>query len=71
MTREQAVSRWHTITWTVFCAEDAIVEEWKDRLRSAARLSPEERTALAEEYCHAVAVEIVGRTSDEELAGME
>ena len=71
MTRSEAISRWKDIVLTVFWAEEAISKEWNDRLKAAPTMSKEEQQKFADAYCEAVAVEIVSRTSDEELSEME
>ena len=71
MTREQAIERWSTIASTVFWAEEKISKEWHQRLKEAPNLSKEEQHKLADEYCQAIAAEIVSKTTDEELARWE
>ena len=71
MTREEAVSRWADIVETVFWAEERIAKEWNAKLKEATTKPKDEQHTIAKEYCHAVAVEIVSRTSDEELAELE
>lgn len=71
MTREEAINRWTGIVTTVFWAEEAISKEWHERLKAAPKLSKEEQLKFADEYCAAIAVEIVNRTPDEELAKIE
>jgi len=55
----------------VFRAEDKIADDWHDRLTEATKLSKEEQSVVAEEYCEAVAHEIVDRMTDKELARMK
>lgn len=70
MTREEALDRWETIVRVVFRAEDKIADDWHDRLTEATKLSKEVQSVVAEEYCEAVAKEIVDRMTDKELARM-
>ena len=71
MTREEAIERWSTIANTVFWAEEKISKEWHPKLKEAPKLSKEEQGKLADEYCRAIAVEVLKGTSDEELAKMK
>ena len=71
MTRQEAIDRWMHIAYTVFRAEDNISEEWHERLKEAVKQSPEHQKAVADQYCKAIAKEIVRHTTDEELAKME
>ena len=71
MTREQAINRWKEIVETVFWAEEAIAKEWDERLRAAPTKSKEEQRKFVDEYCEAIATEIVSRTTDEELDKMD
>lgn len=71
MTRSEAINRWKDIVSTVFWAEDDISKEWHQKLKEATKKSLKEQHAIADAYCEAVAVEIVSRTSDEELSEME
>ena len=68
MTRADAIERWTIIARVVFRAEDKIADDWHDRLTEATKLSKEEQSVVAEEYCEAVAHEIVDRMTDKELA---
>lgn len=70
MTREEAIERWATIAMAVFRAEDKIADDWHDRLTEATKQSKEVQSVVAEEYCEAVAKEIVDRMTDKELARM-
>ena len=69
MTRHQAIEHWKPIIYAVFTAEDAIIDGWRDRLKEAAKNG--ESIKVLDEYLTAVAVEILSRTSDEELEKME
>jgi hypothetical protein len=71
MTRQEAIGRWKDIAETVFWAEEAISEEWDERLHAAPSMTREEQQQFADEYMTAIATEIVSKTSDEELAAME
>ena len=71
MTREEAIERWADIASTVFWAEENISEEWYERLKSAHTMTKKEQHELADEYCKAIATEIVSKTADEELARWE
>ena len=68
MTREEAIERWSTIANTVFWAENNISEAWHERLKIAPQLTKDEQHELADQYCKAIAAEIVSKTTDEELA---
>lgn len=72
MTRQEAIDRWTDIARTVFKAEDVICDKWYDKLHKAASEdNKEELERIAEEYCQAIAVEIVSNITDEALARME
>lgn len=71
MNRKQAIERWEQIIPTVFMAENAIKEKWIGRLQAAKDMSAQERHDLSDAYVHAIAVEIVSGTTDEELAEIE
>ena len=71
MTRQEAIERWKFIANRVFLAEEAISEEWDERLHAAPSMTREEQQQFADEYMTAIATEIVSKTSDEELAAME
>ena len=71
MTRDEAIERWSNIANTVFWAEEKISKEWHQRLKEAPNLSKEEQHQLADQYCKAIAAEIVSKTTDEELARWE
>ena len=70
MTREQAINRWKDVVSTVFWAEESISAEWDARLKAAPNMTHEEQMKFADEYCTALATEIISRTSDEELAAI-
>ena len=71
MTRQEAIARWKDIASTVFWAEERISKEWHQRLKEAPNLSKEEQHKLADEYCRAIATEVLSGTTDEELAAMQ
>lgn len=66
MTRDEMISRWEEIIPTVFRAEDNI----REQLQAILATEPDKEKA-ARQYIHAIAVEIVSRTTDEQLANME
>ena len=70
MTREEAIERWAQICNTVFWAEERISKEWHPKLKEAPKLSKEEQGKLADDYCHAIAEEVVSHTTDEQLAAL-
>lgn len=70
MTRQEAINRWKDIVSTVFWAEEAISKEWDARLKAAPKSTKAEHMKFADEYCTALATEILSRTSDEELAAI-
>lgn len=61
MSRNELIERWKLIVRTVFVAEDKIFYDWKARLEAARSLNGEEANAIADEYCEAVAKEIVDK----------
>ena len=71
MTKQEAIRRWKNIAETVFWAEEAIAQEWNERLHAAPSLHHEEQQHFADEYMTAIATEIVSKTTDEELASIE
>ena len=66
MTRDEMISRWEEIIPTVFRAEDNI----REQLQAIIAAEPDKEKA-AKEYIHAIAVEIVSRTTDEQLAAIK
>ena len=70
MTRQEAIKRWTDIAMAVFTAENRISKEWHEKLQEATLLPSERQSAVVDEYCKAVATEIVNNTSDEQLAKM-
>ena len=71
MTREQAINRWKNVVSTVFWAEESISKEWDAKLKAAPNMTPEEQMKFADNYCKAIATEIVSSTTDEQLAALE
>lgn len=67
MTRQQVIERWRDIAKTIFTAEENIAKEWNEKLHAAVSLSPAEQVQFVNDYCEAVATEIVSATSDEIL----
>ena len=65
MTREQMIARWEELIPTVFRAEDNI----RPRLQEIVRTTPDKEQA-AKQYIHAIAEEIVSRTTDEQLSAI-
>jgi hypothetical protein len=68
MTRDEAIQRWSDIAETVFWAEERISKEWDEKLKAMVGKPKDECAKFAREYCRAIAVEVLSRTSDEELA---
>ena len=63
---EKLIDHWALIASTVFAAEDAISADWTPRLRAAKDLPKDERDSLADEYCRAIAIEILSHAEKEE-----
>lgn len=59
MTREQQIAHWAPIVSTVYRAEDNIKNEWFPRLQAAKHLDRPQKEALADDYCRAIAAEII------------
>lgn len=51
---------------TIFAAEDAIFEDWTPRLHAAKDLPKDERDRIADEYCRAIAIEILSHAEKKE-----
>ncbi len=66
MKRNEMISRWEELIPTVFRAEDNI----REQLQAIIAAEPDKEKA-AKGYIHAIAVEIVSRTTDEQLANLE
>lgn len=71
MTRTEAINRWKDIVETVFWAEEAIAKEWDTKLKAAPNMSKDEQQKFAKAYCEAIAVEILSKTTDDELEKLE
>ena len=67
MTREKLIQRWMDLSATFFWAEEALAKEWHPKLEGAHKLSKDEQHKLAMAYCRAVAEEIVGKLTDEQI----
>lgn len=65
---DKLIDRWALIARTVFAAEDAISEDWAPRLHAAKDLPKDERDRVADEYCRAIAIEILSHAEKEETA---
>ena len=61
------IKHWSEMARTVFVAETIIIDKWRDRLEAAKNMKDDEADALADEYCEAIAKEIMSSISDEEL----
>ena len=70
MTREQAIKRWVEIIPAVWKAEHALRLKWQGRLAEAKFMPVNKVYELSEAYVRAVAEEIVGKMSDEQLKEM-
>ena len=64
--KEELINHWTLIARTVFAAEDAVSAEWTPKLRAAKDLPKEERDKIADEYCRAIAIEILSHAEKEE-----
>lgn len=63
---DKLIDRWALIASTVFAAEDAIYVEWLPKLRAMKEAPKEERDKIADEYCRAIAIEILSHAEKEE-----
>lgn len=68
MTRNEAIEHWKDIAKAVFAAENAVIDQWQQRLKAAKKMTNEEQIKVLDEYLTAVATEIVSKTSDEQLS---
>jgi len=57
--KAELIEHWMGIVACVFQAEDKLRDEWRDRLRSALEMDPDERAELCDDYLRAIATEIV------------
>ncbi len=71
MTREQAIAHWSDVAQSIFWAEESIASEWHEKLKAAPSLNKDKQHKLAMAYCEAVAEEIVGKMTDEQLAEID
>lgn len=63
---ERMIRHWALIANTVFAAEDAIFAEWFPKLRAMKEAPKEERDKIADEYCRAIAKEILSHAEGKE-----
>ena len=63
---ERMIEHWALIAKAVFAAEDAIYAEWLPKLRAMKEAPKEERDKIADEYCRAIAKEILSRAEEKE-----
>lgn len=63
---ERMIEHWALIAKTVLVAEDAISDEWFPKLRATKDAPKEERDKIADEYCRAIAKEILSHATEEE-----
>lgn len=71
MTRQQAIAQWAEIVKVVFCAEENIAKEWNEKVNAATSLPKEEQITFINNYCEAIATEIMSATSDEQIKEMK
>lgn len=64
MTRQQLIEHWRDIVMTVFVAEENIAKEWNEKLHASVSLSQADQVQFINDYCEAVAIEIVSATSN-------
>lgn len=63
---EKMIEHWAFIAKAVLVAEDAIGAEWFPKLRATKDAPKEERDKIADEYCRAIAKEILSHAEEEE-----
>lgn len=63
---EKLIDHWALIAKAVFVAEDAIYAEWLPKLRAMKEAPKEERDKIADEYCRAIAKEILSHAEEKE-----
>lgn len=66
MTRQEKIDRWKLIAEAVFAAEHAIIDQWRDKLKDAAKKGGKEVDRMKDLYLTAIAVEILGKTNEEQ-----
>ena len=67
MTRNEAIEHWKPIIQAAFAAENAVIDQWKAKLKEAKKMTNEKQVKVIDEYLTAVATEIVSKMSDEDL----
>ena len=60
------IEHWALIVKTVFVAEDAISDEWFPKLRATKDAPKEVRDRISDEYCRAIAKEILSHAEEKE-----
>ena len=60
------IEHWALIAKAVFAAEDVIYAEWFPKLRATKEAPKEERDKIADEYCRAIAREILSHADTED-----
>ena len=63
---ERMIEHWALIAKAVFAAEDAISAEWFPKLRATKEAPKEERDKISDEYCRAIAKEILSHATKKE-----
>lgn len=63
---ERMIEHWALIVKTVFVAEDAISDEWFPKLRATKDAPKEVRDRISDEYCRAIAKEILSHAEEKE-----
>ena len=63
---ERMIEHWALIAKAVFTAEDAISDEWFPKLRATKDAPKEVRDRISNEYCRAIAKEILSHAEEEE-----
>ena len=63
---ERMIEHWALIAKAVLVAEDAIGAEWFPKLRATTEAPKEERDKIADEYCRAIAKEILSHAEEKE-----
>lgn len=63
---ERMIEHWAFIVKAVFTAEDAISAEWFPKLRATKDAPKEVRDRISDEYCRAIAKEILSHAEEEE-----
>lgn len=63
---ERMIEHWALIAKAVFVAEDAIRAEWLPKLLATMDAPKEERDRISDEYCRAIAKDILSHAEEEE-----